>query len=120
MMKLKKIYSKHIPFKGNKAITILFWMIVRKEYMLTLSWWVDVHENTHLAQEIELAIVLFYILYVLEFAIKLLITFNWDRAYRSVSFEQEAYNNQFNKDYLENRRHYAWIKYVFTLKPREL
>lgn len=118
-MKLKKIYSKHIPFKGYTAITLFFVMIVRSEYKGRLPWFMEIHENIHYAQYIDLLFVLFIPLYVLEFLLKLAATFSWKRAYESVSFEQEAYNNQFEKRYLENRRHYAWLKYVFKLKPKK-
>ena len=120
MMKPKKIYSKFIPFKGYIAILILFWMVVREEYRLSLPWFADIHETIHLRQELEMGIILFYVWFVVEFLVKLMITLSWSRAYRSVAFEQEAYRNQLEKRYLDNRRHYAWIKYVFTLTPRTL
>ena len=33
-------------------------------------------------------------------------------AYRNISFEREAYANEEYIDYLENRKRFAWIKYI--------
>ena len=35
--------------------------------------------------------------------------------YYQLSFEQEAYDKQYNLDYLKNRRHYVWLKYINIL-----
>ncbi len=140
-MRPRIVYSKHIPAKGYIAILILLWMVVREEYRNRLPWFAEIHEGIHLKQLIEtffigiglmmlmikngfgwwsiLPLFLFYILYVAEFFAKLMLTFSWKKAYMSISFEQEAYSYQYDKTYLENRRHYAWLKYVFKLKPKK-
>lgn len=115
MRKLKQVYNKYLPPKGYTAITILIWMFIREEYKGMLPWWAEVHENIHLRQEIELGFIFFYLIYGLEYIIKLCITWNHLKAYMSISFEQEAYSNQFDKNYLENRKHYAWLKYLFKV-----
>ena len=68
------------------------------------------HEKIHWQQQIELIILPFYILYGLEYLIKL-IMYGKD-AYRNLSFEREAYTNENNLNYLKTRKHYAWIKYI--------
>ena len=30
-------------------------------------------------------------------------------AYKNISFEREAYQNQNDLDYLSNRKHYSWL-----------
>ena len=70
------------------------------------------HESIHTAQMKELLYVPFYILYLLFWIIRI-ITPPFDTAYRDISFEQEAYTNQGNLNYLENRKHYAWTKFMF-------
>lgn len=115
-MKLRKVFCKHIPRKGFMAIVILIWMVIREEYRDKLPWWADIHENIHLQQEIEMLFVIFYLWYGIEFLLKLVVTWDSKMAYDSVSFEQEAYKNQLERAYLERRRHYAWLKYVFKLK----
>lgn len=69
------------------------------------------HEKIHWKQQLEMLIIFFYIWYILEFIIRIFI--NGNNAYRKLSFEQEAYDNDNNLLYLENRKHYAWIKYLF-------
>jgi hypothetical protein len=61
---------------------------------------------------------IFYVLYFIEWLIKLIIsvfTFGKVKAYRSISFEQEAFNNQFDYNYQENRQRFDWKQYIFTL-----
>lgn len=140
MMKPKKIYSKFIPAKGYISILILFWMVVREEYRNRLPWFAEIHEGIHLQQLIELlllgvglfvimikeecglwsvsALFLFYLWYVVEFIVKLALTFSWRKAYMSISFEQEAFGNHLEKNYLERRPAFAWVKYIFKLNNR--
>jgi len=37
-----------------------------------------------------------------------------DTAYRDISFEQEAFYNERNFNYLNERKPYNWINYMFT------
>lgn len=53
----------------------------------------------------------FYVLYVLEWLVKL--CFYGSKAYRNISFEREAYSNDEDTCYLLVRRHYAFLKYIF-------
>lgn len=108
---MKVIVNDIIPFKGYLAMTIWPFIFARKELKP-----VDInHESIHGEQQKELLILPFYILYVLEYIIKFLITFNNKTAYHSISFEQEAYINEENFNYISNRKHYCWIKYIFKL-----
>lgn len=61
-----------------------------------------------------LAPVAYYVLYVLEWFIRLLCYIGSDkRAYKYISFEREAYMNELDPNYLENSRYFAWIGYMF-------
>lgn len=56
----------------------------------------------------------FYIWYGIEYLIILCFA-KWDKQnerYHDVSFEEEAHNNDGNWDYLEDRKPFAWIKYI--------
>ena len=114
-MELKRVYCKHFPFAGYKAFTLCPWVFIREKAKQRYTPTCHRHETTHALQQIETLWVLFFIIYGLEYVIKLCCCFNTDKAYRSVSFEQEAYATQGKVDYNDNRKHYAWIKYVFTL-----
>lgn len=69
------------------------------------------HELIHTAQMKELLVVPFYIFYLIEWFIKFFIYFNWNKAYRNISFEREAYTHGDNLDYLSHRRHFAWLRF---------
>lgn len=69
------------------------------------------HEKIHLRQQVELLIIFFYILYVGEFLLWYLILKNPYKAYRSISFEQEAYDNEENLNYLRKRKLWSFRKY---------
>jgi hypothetical protein len=79
------------------------------------------HERIHEAQQRELLLVLFVLIYFAEWGGRYLILL-WEKhvkkqavdfhsAYRSISFENEAYSNQINQKYLSSRKHYTWMKY---------
>ena len=99
---MKIIENSLIPFKGFLAINIFGVIFIRKGGVLNEV--VLNHEQIHTAQMKELGYVGFYILYLIEWIIRLFINKN---VYKSISFEKEAYENERNLDYLSNRRHYA-------------
>jgi len=70
------------------------------------------HERIHVLQAIELLILPFYLLYLLEFGIRFIQYRNFTRAYLNISFEREAYANENNLDYLRKRKLYSVLKYV--------
>jgi hypothetical protein len=67
------------------------------------------HEAIHSAQMREMGYLPFYLWYVLEWLIRL--PFAGKEAYFNISFEQEAYGNEGDLDYLKTRKHFAWLKY---------
>lgn len=69
------------------------------------------HETIHFQQALELLVIPFYVLYILEWFIKLF--FYGADSYRNISFEREAYGNDSNLDYLKTRKRYNWIKLIF-------
>jgi len=69
------------------------------------------HETIHFQQQLELLFVFQWILYGffwLKNYIKSRDTFN---AYYMNPFEQEAYHNEDNVDYLKERKRYSWWKH---------
>ena len=69
------------------------------------------HESIHIAQQKELFVVFFYMLYGIDY-LKGLIKFRDKKmAYYSIRFEQEAYAQMLNKNYLDSRKPYSWRKY---------
>lgn len=105
------IRNNLIPFPGYKAMAIWPFIFVRKSAWYSTT--TDRHERIHGRQQLEMLLLPFYLWYGVEYIIRLCITRDAKRAYRSVSFEQEACDNERNQDYLQHRRWYAWLRYVF-------
>ena len=106
---MKIIHNKLIPFKGYSTIN-LFGILFTKEKELspkTIN-----HESIHTAQMKEMGYVFFYLWYVIEYCLIRLFHNKQSGAYHDVSFEEEAYNNDRNLNYLYERKRYAWIKYI--------
>lgn len=105
---MKIIYNNLIPFKGFSAINLFGVVFARKEHEPLRSSTIQ-HEGIHTAQMKELGYIGFYIFYFFEWIYRLI--FHTKTAYRSISFEVEAYNNQWRNRYLEYRKPYAmWRK----------
>lgn len=103
---MKIIYNTIIPFKGFLAINLFGILFVRGTYRDVNVRLLN-HERIHTAQMKELGYILFYVLYLLEWLYRL--TRKGD-AYRNISFEREAYENQDNPQYLPSRKRWAMWK----------
>lgn len=123
---MKIIYNSIIPFPGFAYINLFGILFGRNEYKRNLTKRTLNHESIHTEQMKEMLYIFFYIWYLIEWLIK--IPFSWfykktkngykisKVAYRSISFEQEAYYNQYDYEYIENKRkRYNWLKRVFKM-----
>jgi hypothetical protein len=110
------------------AITLVPFVFYRGELIERTK----LHEKIHFRQYLELFVIgliplyfifenswwmllshfSFYLLYIIEFLIRILFTFNRKKAYSTLSFERECYRNK-KKDYLKKRIPFSWIKYIF-------
>ena len=106
---MKVIYNKIIPFKGFVAINLFGVIFARKEYK-PLSEQTINHEKIHTAQMKELLYIGFYLWYLLSF-LYLVIKYSPKKAYRNICFEKEAYANENDLSYLNNRKRFDWLKY---------
>ncbi len=70
------------------------------------------HEEIHARQQKEMLLVFFYLWYVIEWLVRLCILRNAHKAYRNISFEREAYDNECKQWYLSERKMYNFIKYL--------
>ena len=119
---MKIIYNKIIPFGYSKYIN-LFGVIFTKYKNLVLNKETINHESIHTLQGKYLLWIFFYLIYFIEWLIKIPIALFCDSgrygtlkyAYKSISFEQVAYYNEKNLNYLENANPYDWIKYIFKM-----
>ena len=104
---MKIVYNNIIPAKGYKAVNLFGALFARRGTVLNE---VDIrHEQIHTEQMKETLYVGFYVLYALMFIWGLLKLWNWDKAYRKIPFEREAYMYEGVVDYLAIRKRYNWI-----------
>ena len=120
---MKVIKNSIIPFGYAKYINICG-IIFTKSNKLKLTKQEETHEGIHTLQGKYLLWIFFYLIYAIEWVIKIIpALFSKSRgkygifqyAYRSCSFEQVAYYNQYNEDYLKTADPYEWTKYIFKM-----
>ena len=70
------------------------------------------HEKIHLRQQVELLILPFYLFYLVNYLYNLITCMDHEKAYRNIIFEQEAYDNERNKSYLQNRKIFSCLNYL--------
>ena len=104
------LISKYIVPRGYLSITIFPFIFLRSKD-LTANWRLVNHERIHLKQQVELLILPFYLLYALEFIVRLMQYKKWSLAYRHISFEREAYDNESDKCYLKSRFFWSFLSY---------
>lgn len=107
---MKILKSTWFPPKGYTAITLAWWIIVRTNAFVTER--LVRHESIHWEQQKETLILPFFLWYAVEFVVRLVLCRNWNKAYRSISFEREAYANENDETYLAKRKHFSFIKYL--------
>ena len=109
---MKIVRCKWFPPKGFTAIMLVWWLIVKPKVELTSR--LINHEEIHSRQQKEMLVIFFLLWYGLEYLFRLAQYRNHQTAYRNISFEREAYANQFNLGYLTDRKFLAWTKYLRT------
>lgn len=104
---MKIIRTKYLPPRNYDAINILGVLFAHPGVELSKE--LINHERIHTRQMLEMLILPFYLWYLIEWLVRLLLPGN---AYMNLSFEREAYANMDNLDYLSHRRLYAWVRYL--------
>ena len=96
--------------RGYIGITIFPFMFLKYSALKGNAVLIN-HEKIHLKQQLELLIIPFFIIYTVEFLIRLFQYKKWELDYRNISFEREAYNNEKDFNYLETRGPFNFMKY---------
>lgn len=110
-MKIKKMnwFVTLITFGWASGITLApFGIYLKEKHFGDIR--IINHESIHWKQQLEMLIVFFYLWYFIEWIIKIFTSSG--SAYRSLSFEREAYDNENDFNYLETRKHFAWFKRI--------
>ena len=104
------LISKYIVPRGYVGITIFPFMFLKYKALKGNAVLIH-HEKIHLRQQVELLIIPFFIIYVIEFLWRLVQYKKWHLAYRNISFEREAYKNEKDLDYLKSRSFWMFLNY---------
>lgn len=107
---MKIIYNKIIPFGRYKAINLFGFLFVKRGIQLTPT--LLNHESIHTYQWKELWYIGFFILYFLEWLFRSIQYLSFYKGYKNISFEKEAYYNQNDYSYLDNREKHSWKFYI--------
>ncbi len=104
------LISKYIVPRGYVGITIFPFIFLKYNALKGNAILIN-HEKIHLKQQIELLIIPFFIIYTVEFLLRLIQYKKWKLAYRNISFEREAYKNEKDLDYLKSRSFWMFLNY---------
>lgn len=103
---------KHLFYKNYVGLSLWPFIFLKhndlKEDAVLIN-----HERIHLRQQLELLILPFYIFYILEWLLRTVLYLNTYRAYQNMSFEREAYHNEKDLNYLDRRRPFSFMNYLF-------
>lgn len=105
------IVSKYLLPKGFAGLTLFPFVILREKKHADDAVMLN-HERIHIRQQAELLVVFFFVWYSLEFLIRLVQLRDKDKAYRNISFEREAYQNEKDFRYLKRRSFLAFFNYL--------
>ena len=105
------VVNKFVPFNGFSAISLWPFVFLKNPQLLKDPVFLN-HEKIHLRQQIEMLILPFYMWYLLEFLLRCAKTGDSKIAYRSISFEVEAYEKESDLSYLKNRKNWSFLTYL--------
>ncbi|MCW2118727.1 hypothetical protein [Flavobacterium sp. 7A] len=105
------VVTKYLTPRGFRGLTIFPFVFMKYASDKVNPVFIN-HEKVHLKQQLELLILPFFIWYGLEYLIRLLQYRNAYLAYKNISFEREAYANESNLDYLNERRLFSFLYYI--------
>jgi len=98
-------------FKDFRGLAVFPFIFLRSKSLKENPFIIN-HEKIHLRQQIEMLWIFFFLWYGIEFLFRWIRFKNAITAYRNISFEQEAYVNEMNLDYLKSRKFWSFLKYL--------
>ncbi len=103
-------FIKYFTPKNITGITIFPFVILENTSIKKNKAFIN-HEMIHIYQQMELLFVFFIFIYYIEFLVRWIKYKDWYQAYKNISFEREAYENETNYNYLKTRKLFSFIKY---------
>lgn len=105
------IVSRFLIPKGFRGITLFPFIIVSERELKRNAVMIH-HEKIHIRQQLELLVVPFFAWYGIEFLFRWIQFKNRKMAYRNISFEREAYANEKDLRYLQQRSFWNFLKFI--------
>ncbi len=103
-------FIKYFTPKNVSGISIFPFIILEKREIKYDKSFIN-HELIHIYQQMELFFIFFIFIYYFEFLFLLIKHRDFQKAYKNISFEREAYANESNYNYLKTRKWYSFAKY---------
>jgi hypothetical protein len=107
-MKFPVLYIPVLPMAGMAFFPFI---LIKKLDFKSHKKFIN-HEKIHLAQQLELLLIGFYLFYLLHYLYNLIKFLNHHKAYLNIVFEKEAYSMEADADYLKKRSFWAWTKFL--------
>lgn len=105
------IVAKYLIPNGFSGMAI-FPFIFLKEKKQRQNPVMILHEKIHLRQQAELLVLPFFVWYLFEFFFRLMQYKDSTLAYENISFEREAYANESQAGFLEQRKFWNFLNYL--------
>jgi hypothetical protein len=102
---------RHAAFIPARGMALFPFILVKYPQDLTNARLIR-HEYIHIWQQIELLIIPFYLLYLLNYFWNRIKGLGHHEAYLNIYFEKEAFMNDDDEEYLLKRRLWSSFKYI--------
>ncbi|QQO97297.1 hypothetical protein Molly5_198 [Maribacter phage Molly_5] len=106
---MKIYYSKYIKGNGVNLFGIVILNSILQATPIKRRAVIN-HEGIHTIQMRGLLYIGFYLIYALEFLVYLVIHRDLYKAYRAISFEREAFDNQYHDNIEDYVSTYSWFR----------
>ena len=113
---MKIIRNKYLPIGKNFWAINILGIVFTKGKLSRIS---ENHEYIHTLQQREMLFVFFYLWYIVEWIFRWIQFRDREKGYYHISFEQEAYCNQRNLLYTQQRTFFAWTKFLKRKRHKE-
>lgn len=105
------IVSRFLIPKGFRGLTLFPFILVSSKDLKADAVVIN-HEKIHIRQQLELLVLPFFVWYGIEFLLKWISLKDKNKAYRNISFEREAYQNEKDLGYLKRRSFWSFLKFI--------
>jgi len=112
MIIVRNTLTRLLLMKGYTAVCVWPFIFIRPKTDIPERKDIINHELIHARQQLEMLWLFFFLWYISEYLIKLIRYRDHHTAYRSISFEKEAFLNDSEPSYLQKRKTYCWLKYL--------